>query len=70
MADFFTTSYHYSVMIRAKLQKLPQCRIAEALVKADPYIQIEGSSGKIRKMSEAIDDMEAYTKLTGQRISH
>ncbi|XP_066526366.1 deoxynucleoside triphosphate triphosphohydrolase SAMHD1 [Hoplias malabaricus] len=38
--------------------------ITEALVKADPYIQIQGSLGKIYKISEAIDDMEAYTKLT------
>ncbi|KAL6483240.1 hypothetical protein MHYP_G00081120 [Metynnis hypsauchen] len=38
--------------------------ITEALVKADPHIQIEGSEGKMFKMSEAIEDMEAYTKLT------
>lgn len=38
-------------------------------MKADPYIQIEGSCGKMYKMSEAIDDMEAYTKLTGQQIN-
>ncbi|GAA6083159.1 deoxynucleoside triphosphate triphosphohydrolase SAMHD1-like isoform X2 [Tachysurus ichikawai] len=35
--------------------------ITEALVKANPYILIQGSSGKKYKMSEAIDDMEAYT---------
>ncbi|KAL7864489.1 hypothetical protein AOLI_G00159090 [Acnodon oligacanthus] len=38
--------------------------ITEALVKADPYIEIEGSEGKMFKMSDAIEDMEAYTKLT------
>ncbi|KAB5578926.1 hypothetical protein PHYPO_G00188100 [Pangasianodon hypophthalmus] len=46
-----------------KVTKIIEEMIAEALVKADPYIQIEGSSGKCR-MSEAIEDMEAYTKLT------
>lgn len=43
-------------------------RITEALEKADPYIQIRGSSGKTYRISEAIEDMEAYTKLTGQII--
>lgn len=40
-------------------------RITEALEKADPYIQIRGSGGKMYRISEAIEDMEAYTKLTG-----
>ncbi|KAK3567733.1 hypothetical protein QTP86_024055, partial [Hemibagrus guttatus] len=47
-----------------KVTKIIEEMITEALVKADPYIEIEGSSGKMYKMSEAIDDMEAYTKLT------
>ncbi len=34
-------------------------------MKADPHIQIQGSSGRIFTISSAIDDMEAYTKLTG-----
>ncbi|XP_040009322.1 deoxynucleoside triphosphate triphosphohydrolase SAMHD1 isoform X2 [Xiphias gladius] len=38
--------------------------ITEAFLKADPYIQIQGSEGKIFTLSTAIDDMEAYTKLT------
>uniref|UniRef100_A0A8C9TB92 Deoxynucleoside triphosphate triphosphohydrolase SAMHD1 n=1 Tax=Scleropages formosus TaxID=113540 RepID=A0A8C9TB92_SCLFO len=38
--------------------------ITEALLKADPHIQIEGSGGKMFTISTAIDDMEAYTKLT------
>lgn len=42
------------------------CRITEALVKADPHIQIQGSGGKTFTLSTAIDDMEAYTKLTGR----
>uniref|UniRef100_A0A4W6BJK5 HD domain-containing protein n=1 Tax=Lates calcarifer TaxID=8187 RepID=A0A4W6BJK5_LATCA len=39
-----------------------------AFLKADPYIQIEGRGGRMFTLSEAIDDMEAYTKLTGQQI--
>uniref|UniRef100_A0A3P8X801 HD domain-containing protein n=1 Tax=Esox lucius TaxID=8010 RepID=A0A3P8X801_ESOLU len=38
--------------------------ITDALVKADNYIHFEGSGGRTFKMSEAIEDMEAYTKLT------
>ncbi|XP_047669910.1 deoxynucleoside triphosphate triphosphohydrolase SAMHD1-like [Tachysurus fulvidraco] len=47
-----------------KVTKIIEEMITEALVKADPYILIQGSPGKMYKMSEAIDDMEAYTKLT------
>ncbi|XP_060931440.1 deoxynucleoside triphosphate triphosphohydrolase SAMHD1-like [Limanda limanda] len=38
--------------------------ITEAFLKADPHIQIKGSKGKKFTLSTAIDDMEAYTKLT------
>uniref|UniRef100_A0A3P9LM61 Deoxynucleoside triphosphate triphosphohydrolase SAMHD1 n=1 Tax=Oryzias latipes TaxID=8090 RepID=A0A3P9LM61_ORYLA len=38
--------------------------ITEAFLKADPYIQIEGTEGKMFTLSTAIDDMVAYTKLT------
>lgn len=38
--------------------------ITEAFIKADPHIQIAGSGGKMFTLSTAIDDMEAYTKLT------
>uniref|UniRef100_A0AAR2K5S4 Deoxynucleoside triphosphate triphosphohydrolase SAMHD1 n=1 Tax=Pygocentrus nattereri TaxID=42514 RepID=A0AAR2K5S4_PYGNA len=47
-----------------KVGNIIEVMITEALVKADPHIQIRGSSGKMYKMSEAIEDMEAYTKLT------
>ncbi|XP_072918221.1 deoxynucleoside triphosphate triphosphohydrolase SAMHD1-like [Hemitrygon akajei] len=38
--------------------------ITEAMVLADPHILISGSDGKQYRMSTAIGDMEAYTKLT------
>lgn len=42
-----------------------QTRITHAFLKADPFIRIKGSGGKEYKISTALDDMEAYTKLTG-----
>ncbi|XP_027015003.1 deoxynucleoside triphosphate triphosphohydrolase SAMHD1 [Tachysurus fulvidraco] len=47
-----------------KVGNVIEVMITEALVKADPYIKIRGSSGKTYRISEAIEDMEAYTKLT------
>ncbi|XP_060045552.1 deoxynucleoside triphosphate triphosphohydrolase SAMHD1 isoform X2 [Erinaceus europaeus] len=38
--------------------------ITDAFLKADPYIEITGSKGKKYHISTAIDDMEAYTRLT------
>ncbi|KAM4610583.1 deoxynucleoside triphosphate triphosphohydrolase SAMHD1-like [Polymixia lowei] len=40
--------------------------ITEAFISAAPHIQFEGSNGRMFTMSTAIDDMEAYTKLTDQ----
>ncbi|XP_019406296.1 PREDICTED: deoxynucleoside triphosphate triphosphohydrolase SAMHD1 isoform X2 [Crocodylus porosus] len=39
-------------------------RITDAFLKADPHIQIEGSNRKYYKISTAMEDMEAYCKLT------
>ncbi|XP_044520270.1 deoxynucleoside triphosphate triphosphohydrolase SAMHD1 isoform X2 [Gracilinanus agilis] len=47
-----------------KIGNIIEKMITDAFLKADPYIQIEGSGGKKYKLSTAIDDMEAYTKLT------
>ncbi|XP_033943801.1 deoxynucleoside triphosphate triphosphohydrolase SAMHD1-like [Pseudochaenichthys georgianus] len=44
--------------------KIIEHMIAEAFLKADTHIQIEGSKGRKFTLSTAIDDMEAYTKLT------
>lgn len=45
---------------------LPQTRITEAFQKADRFFEIEGSKGKLYRISTAMEDMEAYTKLTGK----
>ncbi|KAI1892779.1 hypothetical protein AGOR_G00137040 [Albula goreensis] len=47
-----------------KVGNIIETMITEALVKADEHIQILGSEGRLFTISTAIDDMEAYTKLT------
>ncbi|KAM3871742.1 deoxynucleoside triphosphate triphosphohydrolase SAMHD1 [Diretmus argenteus] len=47
-----------------KVGKIIESMITEAFLEADPHIQIEGSGGRMFTLSTAIDDMEAYTKLT------
>ncbi|RMB95526.1 hypothetical protein DUI87_27636 [Hirundo rustica rustica] len=39
-------------------------RITEAFQKADKSFEIRGSGGKVYRISTAMEDMEAYTKLT------
>uniref|UniRef100_A0A3Q1F6B2 Deoxynucleoside triphosphate triphosphohydrolase SAMHD1-like n=1 Tax=Acanthochromis polyacanthus TaxID=80966 RepID=A0A3Q1F6B2_9TELE len=56
-----------------KTNKIIEIMISEAFLEADEHIEIEGSGGKRLKLSEAKDNMEAYTKLTDQvfeRILH
>uniref|UniRef100_UPI0037E73F02 deoxynucleoside triphosphate triphosphohydrolase SAMHD1 isoform X2 n=1 Tax=Semicossyphus pulcher TaxID=241346 RepID=UPI0037E73F02 len=47
-----------------KVGHIIETMIAEAFLKADEHIKVEGSGGRMFTLSEAIDDMEAYTKLT------
>ncbi|KAJ8370629.1 hypothetical protein SKAU_G00106570 [Synaphobranchus kaupii] len=47
-----------------KVGNIIETMITEAFVKADKHIQIIGSNDKTFTISTAIDDMEAYTKLT------
>ncbi|XP_046895380.1 deoxynucleoside triphosphate triphosphohydrolase SAMHD1-like isoform X2 [Hypomesus transpacificus] len=63
--DMFHT--RFSLHRRAyqhRVVNLIELMIADALVKANEHIKIEGSGGEMFRMSEAIDDMEAYSKLT------
>lgn len=41
-------------------------RITDALLEADPYIEITGAEGEKYRISTAMHDMEAFTKLTGK----
>ncbi|XP_032150909.1 deoxynucleoside triphosphate triphosphohydrolase SAMHD1 isoform X3 [Sapajus apella] len=47
-----------------KVGNIIDTMITDAFLKADPYIEITGTEGKKYSISTAIDDMEAYTKLT------
>ncbi|WAR11727.1 SAMH1-like protein, partial [Mya arenaria] len=42
--------------------------ITEALIKANEHIMFTGKNGEEKKMSEAIDDMKAYSKMTDNVI--
>ncbi|KAM9095262.1 deoxynucleoside triphosphate triphosphohydrolase SAMHD1-like [Sarcophilus harrisii] len=47
-----------------RVGNLIETMMTHAFLKADPHIEIEGSGGKKYTLSTAIDDMEAYVKLT------
>lgn len=47
-----------------KVGNIIETMITEAFIKADKHIWFEGSGGKMFTLSTAIEDMEAYTKLT------
>ncbi|KAM4650336.1 deoxynucleoside triphosphate triphosphohydrolase SAMHD1 isoform 1-T1 [Amazona ochrocephala] len=47
-----------------KIGNIIEIMITEALQKADKFFKIEGSGGKQYQISTAMEDMEAYTKLT------
>ncbi|XP_020638071.2 deoxynucleoside triphosphate triphosphohydrolase SAMHD1 [Pogona vitticeps] len=49
-----------------KVGNIIETMITDALLKADPHITIKGSGGKEYKISTALQDMEAYTKLTDE----
>ncbi|KAL7398582.1 hypothetical protein ABVT39_011822 [Epinephelus coioides] len=63
--DMFHT--RYSLHRRAyqhSVNKIVEFMIAEAFLQADKHIKIKGSRGKMFTLSKAIDDIEAFTKLT------
>ncbi|XP_065828107.1 deoxynucleoside triphosphate triphosphohydrolase SAMHD1-like [Oscarella lobularis] len=47
-----------------KTANVIEIMITEAFVKADKHLEFEGTDGKLYCLSEAIDDMKAYSKLT------
>ncbi|XP_036040708.1 deoxynucleoside triphosphate triphosphohydrolase SAMHD1 [Onychomys torridus] len=47
-----------------KISNLIDIMITEAFLKADPYMEFIGTGGEKFRISTAIDDMEAFTKLT------
>uniref|UniRef100_A0A4W6BQJ6 HD/PDEase domain-containing protein n=1 Tax=Lates calcarifer TaxID=8187 RepID=A0A4W6BQJ6_LATCA len=65
---FHARSFLHRKAYQHPVNKIIEHMIADAFLKADPYIQIEGSGGNMYNLSTAIDDMETYTKVTGQQI--
>ncbi|XP_022106625.1 deoxynucleoside triphosphate triphosphohydrolase SAMHD1-like isoform X2 [Acanthaster planci] len=51
-----------------KVNKIIESMLVEVLVKANDHWLIKGKNGKMLKMSEAIDDMVAFTQLTDDVI--
>nr|KAF6472406.1 SAM and HD domain containing deoxynucleoside triphosphate triphosphohydrolase 1 [Molossus molossus] len=47
-----------------KVGNIIDMMITDAFLKADPYIELTGAEGKKYHLSTAINDMEAFTKLT------
>ncbi|CAL8367959.1 unnamed protein product [Lota lota] len=63
--DFFhTRNCLHRRAYQHKVVNIVETIITEAFVLADQHLQFEGSNGEMFTMSTAIDDMEAYTKLT------
>ncbi|XP_053173945.1 deoxynucleoside triphosphate triphosphohydrolase SAMHD1-like [Scomber japonicus] len=61
---FYTRISLHRRAYQHRVNKIIESMITEAFLKADEHIQIEGKGGKKFTLSKAIDDMEAYTKLT------
>ncbi|XP_038069887.1 deoxynucleoside triphosphate triphosphohydrolase SAMHD1-like isoform X2 [Patiria miniata] len=51
-----------------KVNKIIESMLVEALVKANDHFLVKGKEGKMLKISEAIDDMVAYTNMTDDII--
>ncbi|XP_032365689.1 deoxynucleoside triphosphate triphosphohydrolase SAMHD1 [Etheostoma spectabile] len=61
---FYTRNCLHRRAYQHRVNKIIEYMTAEAFLKADKHIQIEGSQGQLYTLSTAIGDMEAYTKLT------
>ncbi|XP_074148702.1 deoxynucleoside triphosphate triphosphohydrolase SAMHD1-like [Sminthopsis crassicaudata] len=61
---FYTRNCLHRRAYQHRVGNIIDTMITDAFLKADPHIEIEGSGGKKYKLSTAIDDMEAYVKLT------
>uniref|UniRef100_A0A8D2DER9 Deoxynucleoside triphosphate triphosphohydrolase SAMHD1 n=1 Tax=Sciurus vulgaris TaxID=55149 RepID=A0A8D2DER9_SCIVU len=61
---FYTRNRLHRKAYQHRVSNLIDTMVADAFLKADPYIEITGANGKKYHISTAIDDMEAFTKLT------
>ncbi|KAM8753758.1 deoxynucleoside triphosphate triphosphohydrolase SAMHD1-like [Acanthopagrus schlegelii] len=63
--DMFHTRYYlHKRACQHKVHTNVEAMITDAFVKADGHIKIKGSRGRKYTLSTAMEDMEAYTKLT------
>ncbi|XP_038659612.1 deoxynucleoside triphosphate triphosphohydrolase SAMHD1-like [Scyliorhinus canicula] len=63
--DMFHTRYTlHRRAYQHRVNNIIEWMITEALMLADPHIEISGANGELYKISTSIDDMVAYTKLT------
>ncbi|KAJ8041239.1 Deoxynucleoside triphosphate triphosphohydrolase SAMHD1 [Holothuria leucospilota] len=63
--DMFHTRYTlHRRAYQHRVNKILEAMIVDALIAANDHLLFAGKDGKMTKMSEAIDDMEAYSKLT------
>uniref|UniRef100_A0A670XVC8 Deoxynucleoside triphosphate triphosphohydrolase SAMHD1 n=1 Tax=Pseudonaja textilis TaxID=8673 RepID=A0A670XVC8_PSETE len=63
---FHTRNCLYRRAYQHKVVNVIETMITDAFLKADPHIKIKGSGGKVFQISTALEDMEAYTKLTDE----
>ncbi|XP_047445428.1 deoxynucleoside triphosphate triphosphohydrolase SAMHD1-like [Mugil cephalus] len=61
---FHTRNYLHRRAYQHRVKVNIEIMIKDAFMKANDHIKIRGSNGKMFKLSEAKDDMEAYSKLT------
>ncbi|XP_060087008.1 deoxynucleoside triphosphate triphosphohydrolase SAMHD1 [Heteronotia binoei] len=61
---FYTRNCLHRRAYQHKVGNIIETMITDAFLKADKYIKIKGSKGKEYHLSTAIEDMQAYTKLT------
>lgn len=61
---FHTRNWLHRKAYQHKVSNIIDTMITDAFLKADPFIEITGAQGKKYHISTAIDDMEAFTKLT------
>ncbi|XP_056446307.1 deoxynucleoside triphosphate triphosphohydrolase SAMHD1-like [Gadus chalcogrammus] len=65
--DFFhTRNCLHRRACQHKVKNIVETMITEAFVLADQHLQFKGSNGQMFTLSTAIEDMVAYTKLTGK----
>ena len=65
MYELFHTRYNlHKRAYQHRVARIIEHMLTEALVLANDHFQVPGTAGKPTRMSEAIDDMVAYGRMT------